>query len=63
MRCPYCNGIDYDEFDYEEDEDGCTIYTEYICNECGCEFSVENAVKIIKEGGDLKNKDESKEEI
>ena len=51
--CSHSNadgGIDYDEFDYEEDDDGCTIYTEYVCNECGCEFSVEEVVNIIKKG-------------
>ena len=49
-RCPCCMEIDCDETYSECDDDGCVVYREYKCNDCGCEFSIEDVIKIIKEG-------------
>ena len=59
-KCPCCNakGYDYiDETDFKMDEDGLS-YARFICNECGCEFYIEDTIGIIKDGQLDKEEDE-----
>ena len=51
--CPTCGNDDWSEIDdsrIERDDNGSICYREFECQKCGCVWSIEEIVNIIKEG-------------
>jgi hypothetical protein len=46
--CPECGSLDVDWDENTRESDKWTSVTDYVCNECGCEWTETDSIKITK---------------